>query len=242
MKKIFLLTLVLFSLSTFKTIAQCAPDTTLTTPGIYPKNLPDAKEDSLYDEVVQFKMPKDTQSFLGLVKFDSITIMSITGIPSGITYACGANPGFSACTWAGGANGCLRVYGKPDSGTAGIHRCVIKLRAYVYLVGNVTFFETSDTLSFNVRNASQPNGMVIPSYSGVSLYPNPAEQKLYITGSRSFASESLVTIYDLAGRAQLVMTWNEVSSGGIDVSLLPKGLYILRISDGSTFINARFQH
>lgn len=241
MKKIFLLSLIFCFFSIIKSEAQCTPDTTITTPGIYPKNLPDAKEDSIYDEVIQFRMPKDTQSFLGLVKFDSISIISISGIPSGITYDCNPNPGFSGCTWAGGTNGCLRVHGTPDSGMAGIHQCVIKLRAYVFIAGNVTFFETKDTLLFNVHPAQRTNGIITFLNTDLTIFPNPATQKLYISGGASILPEAIVSLYNISGSILGIYKWADFVSQGLDTHSMPPGVYILRIADGNNIITARFQ-
>ncbi|MBI3258311.1 MAG: hypothetical protein HYZ54_02345, partial [Ignavibacteriae bacterium] len=85
-KYIFIILLALTSSITIK--AQCVVDTTIKTKGIYPRILPQAKEDSAYDQTIQFKMPKDTQSILGLITYDSITITNITNIPKGINYIC----------------------------------------------------------------------------------------------------------------------------------------------------------
>ena len=76
MKKFIFISIFVF-ITKLGIYAQCKPDTTIITPGIYPKNLPEAREDSLYDEAVQFKMPKDTQSFVGLVKFGDVKVYPI---------------------------------------------------------------------------------------------------------------------------------------------------------------------
>lgn len=68
-----------------------------------------------------------------------------------------------------------------------------------------------------------------------SVYPNPASDKLYITGN----SETIrkVTFYNLAGLS--VMHVGELKpDGSIDVSSFPKGVYIILIENKNGSISS----
>lgn len=58
----------------------------------------------------------------------------------------------------------------------------------------------------------------------VFLYPNPAHNTVYIQSK----NEASVTIYDVSGR--LVASKKSVTSNGIDVSNLSKGIYVAQIT------------
>lgn len=63
----------------------------------------------------------------------------------------------------------------------------------------------------------------------LTIYPNPAENTLYIKGAES-ANKLFVSIYDLHGRLVLEGQYNE----GFDVGALTGGYYLLRVQDGQS--------
>ena len=67
----------------------------------------------------------------------------------------------------------------------------------------------------------------------ISIYPNPTNDKLFIQGL-SDATE--VSIYNILGK-EVISTKN---TSNINVKALPKGVYIIRISDGVGLTNRRF--
>ena len=67
----------------------------------------------------------------------------------------------------------------------------------------------------------------------ISIYPNPTNDKLFIQGL-SDATE--VSIYNILGK-EVISTKN---TSNINVKALPKGVYIIRISDGVGQTNRRF--
>lgn len=227
--------IILFVLTSSAAIqAQCVVDTTIKTKGIYPRILPQAKEDSVYDQTIQFKMPKDTQSILGLVVYDSITITNITNVPKGINYICNTNPGFSACTWAGGSNGCMTVTGTPEIGTYGKHFCIATLRAYVVINAKVTYFETKDTLVLMVNAKNGNNGIENQLSKSVNLhtYPTPFDNHLQLEISSTIASPISIELINTSGQ---VMTTQQgkinpgASKFELNTTNLPQGFYLLKL-------------
>ena len=60
----------------------------------------------------------------------------------------------------------------------------------------------------------------------ISVYPNPAQQTLYI---QSEEAGEQVSIYDISGRMLLTMGHAPLSNQGIDISTLAKGIYIIKV-------------
>lgn len=60
--------------------------------------------------------------------------------------------------------------------------------------------------------------------TNVFLYPNPASDRVFIQSK----NEATVTIYDISGR--LVASQKSITSNGMDVSSLSKGIYVAQIT------------
>ncbi len=103
-----------------------APDTW----GIMPDttdNLPPAQLGVQYDTFLSFKLPQyanELDPTLPAIQLATLQLISISGLPAGITFASSASATDSIfcnttdCKWSAGAYGCLRVIGTPAvSGT-----------------------------------------------------------------------------------------------------------------------------
>ena len=68
--------------------------------------------------------------------------------------------------------------------------------------------------------------------NGIKVYPNPATEQLHIELNTNYSALNRITIYDLQGRELLNKHLNEskTKNVSIDVSNLPKGMYVLRAS------------
>ena len=95
--------------------------------------------------------------------------------------------------------------------------------------GNIAVLDTSGQVSQVLTGMSSIKGSDIK----VTIYPQPATDRLYITGLPTLAS---LTIADVTGRIYSA----PISGHMIDVSALPKGVYILRIQDNSGATVKRF--
>jgi hypothetical protein len=73
----------------------------------------------------------------------------------------------------------------------------------------------------------------------ISLYPNPASGTLFVNYEVTAVSASW-EIIDLTGRIVDTGLMGAGNSAALDVSALPAGLYLLRITDGKTSSTARF--
>ena len=91
-KLIFIATIIL---SSYSLLAQCVPDTSITSPNIYPDeitNLPEAFVGQPYVAQIDVLTPLDTSvSLSGLtvpVVIDNIELTSVSGLPVNFTYTC----------------------------------------------------------------------------------------------------------------------------------------------------------
>ena len=82
-------------------------------------------------------------------------------------------------------------------------------------------YQVMDTANINLSTKVAQ----IRESNTVSVYPNPASERIYITGN----SKSVVQVafYNLSG--QVMMLRNINPEGGIDISNLPKGVYIVSL-------------
>lgn len=87
----------------------------------------------------------------------------------------------------------------------------------------------------NIKYEIYPDWVSItdPKYSGVTLFPNPTNQYLYLsqTNERFSTNEPvMVCIYDISGR-KLLEESTTIVEAKLDVSQLAKGVYLLEIKD-----------
>ena len=75
----------------------------------------------------------------------------------------------------------------------------------------------------------------IPAHLFISLYPNPANNIVTINGS---FGKGIISIINSAGQTVLSVNANTLPVN-LDVSLLPGGLYVLRLSNLSAIINKK---
>ena len=66
----------------------------------------------------------------------------------------------------------------------------------------------------------------------ITLYPNPVKQTLNVSG---VSQRAVMEIYDMLGRKYMSTAGNS-----IDVSGLPKGIYLLRIKEEGNLITKKF--
>ena len=72
----------------------------------------------------------------------------------------------------------------------------------------------------------------------VSFYPNPTTRELRVTLPATMAGEAQLEISDVAGRA--VLRTRVRNGQTVDVSRLPTGLYLSRLSAGGTVGVSKF--
>jgi len=124
--------------------AVCVPDTQYTIAGLYPPATDSAFavawEGQPYSEVVTAVVPIDTLIPPFLFNFDSVHVIGITGLPSGIGYSC--EP--PNCTFPGNSLGCVLISGTPAPGSAGVYPLIVYTVTYLShsLTGQIPQYDT----------------------------------------------------------------------------------------------------
>lgn len=238
-----LLTIALVLLSFFAK-AQCSPDAAITQTGIYPPGsttwdpskpsvMPNAMEGKAYSEVVQVKAPKDTVvPVFGVptaVTIDSLTFLSITGIPSSLTYQCDN----ADCFWLGGANGCFTLSGTPSMGDAGKYSASINAYGWV----DIGFGPQGDSIEFFMD-------ITIDAFVGLEeesikesfkISPNPVVNSATVNFNATERGSFSFKIVDVTGRTVIQnsgLTQSGLNKINFERNDLPEGVYIYLIETG----------
>src|ERR1051326_1740911 len=113
---LFPILIFVFTLSSFG--QACQPDPQYTTSGVYPDSatgFDTAYVGVPYTQLVTIVIPKDTAAFpppFPPLNWDSTTLVSVTGLPASMSYACWNNTASAnRCSWPGNTKGCAIISG-----------------------------------------------------------------------------------------------------------------------------------
>lgn len=77
------------------------------------------------------------------------------------------------------------------------------------------------------------------------IYPNPSTNLMNLSFDATSAGEATISIFDLGGRTLLSQSRGVVGIGSqtleVDVSEIPRGIYIVRVNQGGLQLNKKFQ-
>lgn len=230
MKKLLLLTISLATAAL--SYSQCTPETDFGDQpfGVAPDtivNFMAGSVDNIYSQQIDVKVPVDG-SFANapFVVVDSAQVLSISGLPEGLTLQCNGNA-VTNCMYLAGSEGCGVISGIPTE--AGTFELTIDLMVYTNLspipysfpgyrivVDGPTGIDENDFLSFKMEDI-RPN----PANSSTTLFlesksSGKAEFRVFdLVGKEVYSREVLLT----QGRNKI--TYNTTS--------LPEGVYIYRL-------------
>jgi len=228
MKK--LITIIILLSGFFANSQECISDTSLKEPGYVPEVIPDAIVEEPYSQDITIRIIKDStmmyNGFPVTVTFDSIILYQVDGLPPSFDYVC-FNPN---CSFVPDTGRCIRLFGNPQIGDEGVYPLTFHVTAYVKIFGTST--TQSDTLNiYSITISDDPNaGVSLIKTEVFHIYPNPAQDILYIKSSLDIDRLSVCSI---DGKE----IFCQKASQSIDVSTLSNGLYLvkLRASDGSVY-------
>ena len=241
MKRLLVLTILSFILSV-KSFAQCTPNTSITTPGIFPDSatgLASGVINMPYNQVLQMRIPADTTIIVIIfpvtIPIDSVRLISLTGLPPGLNYSC--NP--TNCTYLGGTNGCALIDGTPtDTG-------LFTVTAIVTTYAGGGQFTQTDTLNYyTIRiNSSvglsefSPNNFIVEQNN-----PNPFSDFSFINYYLANSGVVDFKMVDLAGK--VVDQHSSVANAGkntftIDARNFDHGTYIYSLTYNNRTITKR---
>lgn len=189
-------------------------------------NLPNATVATSYNTVIQVSIA----SSFGGATITSAQIVSMTGLPTGLSYS--VNPASGII--AGGANACVLLTGTPGAGTAGNYTVV----ANVAITTNLGPFPPATVSWFLTVDPSISTGIQsINSTSNFYIAPNPVASELNISSDSHFGK---IQIIDALGKTVLSLDANYANQTSINVSSLTKGVYFIQANDGERIITKKF--
>ncbi|HMT29002.1 MAG TPA: T9SS type A sorting domain-containing protein [Bacteroidia bacterium] len=240
--RLLLLVAVLFSLTHQNLKAQCIPDITIVTPGIYPDSatgLPSGTVNQAYSEVIQAKVLTDT-TYLGLPAIiTNITIVGVTGLPPGLTYAC--NP--ASCVFPGGSNGCFLLSDTPT--VAGAFPINVNLEINGTIFG-IPANPISQTLDYYVININTGVGLS-DDLSNVKFdllqnTPNPADTYTDVAFTSPLGGDFTLKIFNMIGKEVYKQTIRGMAGKNTTRIMLDDyapGVYMLSLENGNTIVTRR---
>lgn len=231
--------LFLFVLITAAKVSQsqpCKPDTAFPgTQGILPAELEKTIVNVPYTAIIKYKAPADTNATVAgavvKVTVDSLRITEVIGLPANFSYAChNAN-----CMILGGTVGCAKISGTATPAQVGTYplKVVVKLRGRFPFFGLPIQIPESLQYDTNTRYAiviGYNTGLrKLQASSPMVLYPNPSTGHIQITLGSAMKEEGVIEVRDLSGRS-VHRAKLEHYDTDLDLSHLPKGLYLLEVS------------
>jgi len=218
-----LLILSLFIFSILKLNAQCTPDGTITKPGFYPSSLPDALIGSTYNEVINFKIIKDTMVVVfgspTKATIDSATIVKVNGMPNGLTF----NLNKPSKTYTPAETGCALISGTPTkSGTFSLQ---IVLKIYAKISGFP--IQQADTIK-NFEIIVKPSANITQLDNETKfIFPNPLLSNELNFDTKLIKPNTIITIYNSQGQ---LLDIQKIENNQSSITFnFPKGLYWLSI-------------
>lgn len=96
---------------------------------------------------------------------------------------------------------------------------------------------SSDTVHISVEGTTSlaPKELI----GEFSIYPNPVDDILMITGTEKFTNQYHIEVYNILGQTQQVIITPIDTHLSVDCSSFPSGIFILKISEGDTVYGYR---
>jgi hypothetical protein len=231
---------ILFMVVAATASAQCTPGA-YTTPGIYPDsatNLPHATVGIAYSTVMTAVIPHDT---MGL-PFDSIGVVSLTGLPAGFSYVTNSPSGYWAGGPVGGVNtGCLLITGNPTSGQEGTYPLTINIDAVVIGTHNAS------VLSY-YKIIIDPPSSIIDIVQGqfplMQNVPNPFVYNTIIEFNAPSVETYQFSVINVIGEEVYHQNINAVTGKNVinfSGSELPSGIYLYKLSNQNSTLTKRMK-
>ncbi len=243
MKKLLLSLTISFVFGLNGLLAQCTPNTTITNPGTYPDSatgLPHAIVGQAYSTVIQIRVLTDTTISGNHATVDSVILNSVTGLPTGFTYA--TNP--SSGHFPGGSNACVLLTGAaPTAGMEGSHPLTINITAY----GHISGFPASlpyTVIYYNIH-IDAANGIFNLAVSKFDLsqnFPDPATNLTTIYYNVPAASLLDFRMYNLLGKIvyqKSIFAERGTGSIALDAKDFAPGIYMYNLSNGKATLTRR---
>jgi hypothetical protein len=221
---------LLFALLGFS--QNCISDQNIKEVGFHPKTIEPAYVDSVYKQVLQVRIFKDTSVVLNgnpvLATIDSIVVNGIEGMPTGFYYSCSNKN----CTFIPDSTGCATMEGTASKGDIGEYPLEIQIKIYAKIFGTVSTTQDDTIRQFTmfVEDLSSAHTLTKPR---TYLYPNPTLDGTIQLSNSFYEDLGAVTCINALGQ---IVDFNIVN-GKIDLVNPVDGLYTITIQTktGQTF-------
>lgn len=192
-------------------------------------NLPGANVSSTYSTVIQISTSSTVSApGVGVVTVNSVSLTSITGLPTGLTYS--MNPGSRVIN--GGSSACILIAGTPGAGTAGNYTVTANADISTSVINQSASIKWFLTVGAATGIKSEPS-----INETVFIAPNPASAELSVSASFHFGK---VQVLDALGKVVLWHDANYTTQTTLNISTLSKGVYFLQANDGNKIVTKKF--
>lgn len=203
---------------------NCQSDQNITEVGFHPKTIETAHVDSVYKQVLQVRIFKDTSVVLNgnpvLATIDSIVVTGIAGLPTGFYYTC-ANKN---CTFIPDSTGCATLEGTASKGDVGEHALDIQITIYAKIFGTVSTTQ-KDTIRQFTMTVDDLNSVASLANQNMVLYPNPSTKGFVNISEKIIENIQEVSCVNALGQS---VDFN-IKNGRIDLVEPISGLYTISI-------------
>lgn len=257
MKKLFTLLFALLVLGTTqKLMAQCTPDLSWNTSGIRPDsatNLPDGCENIPYSTQMDIYVPDSVHQIQAgqnvAIYIDSVRLLSVTGLPPGMSYVTNPTNG----KFAKYAHGCALISG--TCSTPGNYQLTVITKASVRLllpfIPATVRYDTVHYYHININAAGGANCNV-----GIESHLNPTEMGIHSVVANANdhylqvtcnAPASMPTLFRVVNSYGQVVYSNQMSTQqGYQIIRLEdfnanSGFYVLQMQQGEQFKTYKLQ-
>tara|TARA_B100000214_G_scaffold243909_1_gene178833 strand:+ start:5645 stop:6409 length:765 start_codon:yes stop_codon:yes gene_type:complete len=224
--------------------AQCTPDPQYVAPGIYPDTsigLAPAQVGQSYSENITVITPTDTIiDVLGNlipVTIDSISLMSVSGLPPNFTYLC--DP--PSCGFPGGTAKCVQLYSVVDPivSDVGVYNIIFETTSYASNVPIIGTFTQDDVIDYYYIEISDVTAVLnvldFNDFELKGVYPNPVNKKAKIQFITGIEEEILFSVYNLLGEkieSRSILSSKGINTVYLETSSYSDGIYLYSISNG----------
>ena len=249
MKRLILTITIIFS--SHSLFSQCTPDTTITSPNIYPDeitNLPEGYVGQPYVAQIDVLTPLDTSvSLSGLnvnVTIDNIELTSVSGLPNNFTYSC--NP--PTCIFPGGTYGCAEIFSTVDPTIADIGYYPLTmttstLAINVPLIGSLTQVDTVDYFYIDISNtAATIEQLTNSTLKILDVYPNPISNQAnfqFVIGKSEYVDFYIIDCLGKIISYKKIHAVTGVNKFQFDLSEFSEGIYSYSFVTSDKYISKK---
>lgn len=237
-----LLLLSFFTIFSFGAWAQICTPATVSNAGIYPDsatNFMPAYQGQAYNQLITVKVPADSLQGGIPIPIDRIELVSIVGLPQGLSYSCVP----SNCKFPGGETNCAVITGTTND-PVGVYPVTITVEAFVgvapFVISNGPTTFSWYQIVVNLPNATQnlnPN-----TFSVSQSAPNPSDNACDIYYTLTSRADVEIRLMNAIGKeVQRIKTNGNtgVNKYQLNTENLPQGIYFYSLFNGQTTVTKR---